>query len=296
MRRKVASKDFNISDLPSNRKEVFFDCIKNRSRYLFYCGLIVFITIIPIIIIYFLKNIYLGALLEELNQGNITNDDYKSGMMTYLLIYDGLIVLSSFIVSLSISGLTRVVRQIAWEEPLFFFKDFGDGIKMNYKHISIHVFVLALIYLVSDISIYIQMRFALLSYIPYGIFYLIAIPMALYNISQTNVYLVSNIKATKNSLLFLLKTVPVCILFSAILALALFVGFIPNIAIKILIYVLLVILLFPLYYLAWFLYSCSIFDKYLNVNYYPEIVDKGIVRKEGYVKLKPTIDITEKEE
>ena len=296
MRRKVASKDFNISDLPSNRKEVFFDCIKNRFRYLFYCGLIVFITIIPIIIIYFLKNIYLGALLEELNQGNITNDDYKSGMMTYLLIYDGLIVLSSFIVSLSISGLTRVVRQIAWEEPLFFFKDFGDGIKMNYKHISIHVFVLALIYLVSDISIYIQMRFALLSYIPYGIFYLIAIPMALYNISQTNVYLVSNIKATKNSLLFLLKTVPVCILFSAILALALFVGFIPNIAIKILIYVLLVILLFPLYYLAWFLYSCSIFDKYLNVNYYPEIVDKGIVRKEGYVKLKPTIDITEKEE
>ena len=296
MKRKVASKDFNISDLPSNRKEVFFDCIKNRYRYLFYCGLIVFITIIPIIIIYFLKNIYLGALLEELNQGNITNDDYKSGMMTYLLIYDGLIVLSSFIVSLSISGLTRVVRQIAWEEPLFFFKDFGDGIKMNYKHISIHLFVLALIYMVSDISIYIQMRFALLSYIPYGIFYLIAIPMSLYNISQTNVYLISNIKATKNSILFLFKSVPVCILFSAILALALFVGFIPNIAIKILVYILLVILLFPLYYLAWFLYSCSIFDKYLNVNYYPEIVDKGIVRKEGYEKLKPTIDITEKEE
>ena len=296
MKRKVASKDFNISDLPSNRKEVFFDCIKNRFRYLFYSGLIVFISIIPIIIIYFLKSIYLGALFEEFNQGNITNDDYKTGTMTYLLIYDGLIVLSSFIVSLSICGLTRVIRQIAWEEPLFFFKDFTDGIKMNYKHISIHLFVLSLIYLISDVSLYIQMRFQILSYIPYGIFFLVAIPMTLYNVSQTNIYIISNIKATKNSMLFLLKSVPVCILFSAIIALVIFVGFIPNITIKILVYILLVMLLFPIYYLAWFLYSCSVFDKYLNVNYYPEIVDKGIVRKEGYKKLEPTINIENIEE
>ncbi len=296
MKRKVASKDFNMSDLPSNRKEVFFDCIKNRFRYLFYSGLLLFVAVIPIIIIYFLKSVNLGALFGELNEGNISSEEYRSISFTYLLIYDGIIVLSSFIASLSICGLTRVVRQIAWEEPLFFIKDFTDGIKMNYKHISIQLFVFSLIYMISDISLFIQMRFAILSYIPFGIFFLVVLPITLYNLSQTNIYIMSNIKMTKNSALFYLKSVPVCVLFSLVILMFSLIDFIPNIAIKLLIFALLIMLFFPLYYLAWFLYSSSIFDKYLNINFYPEIVDKGIVRKEGYKKLEPTINLENKDE
>lgn len=296
MKRKVASKDFNMSDLPSDRKEVFFDCIKNRYRYLFFSGLILFLTAIPIIIIYFLKSIYLGALVEELNAETISTEDYSAATLRYVLLYDGLTVVASFILSLGICGMTRVIRQIAWQEPLFFLKDFTDGIKMNYKNISIHMFVFAVIYMLSDVALYAQMGYVILSYIPFGIFLTVVLPMALYNISQTNIYVINNLKSTKNSALFLIKTMPVCLLFSIIIALVLLFSFIPNFTIKLLIYILLLILAFPLYYLAWFLYSCSIFDKYLNVNYYPEIVDKGIVRKEGYKKLEPTIQITEKEE
>ena len=261
-----------------------------------YSGLILFLTAIPIIIVYFLKSLYLGALVEELNAGSISTDEYSALTLRYVLIYDGLTILSSFILSLGICGMTRVIRQIAWEEPLFFLKDFIDGIKMNYKNIVVHMFVLAVIYTLSDVALYVQMGYAIISYIPMGIFLSVVIPLALYNISQTNIYIITNFKATKNSALFLVKSIPVCLLFSIILASVLLLGFIPNFTIKLLIYILLLILAFPLYYLAWFLYSCSLFDKYINVNYYPEIVDKGIVRKEGYKKLEPTIDITNKEE
>ena len=230
------------------------------------------------------------------NASSITEAEYINASILYAFIYDSLIVVSSLIFSIGICGMTRVIRQIAWQEPLFFFKDFTDGIKMNYKNISIHMFVFAVIYMLSDVALYAQMGYVILSYIPFGILLTVVLPMALYNISQTNIYVINNLKSTKNSALFLIKTMPVCLLFSIIIALVLLFSFIPNFTIKLLIYILLLILAFPLYYLAWFLYSCSIFDKYLNINYYPEIVDKGIVRKEGYKKLEPTIQITEKEE
>ena len=104
--------------------------------------------------------------------------------------------------------------------------------------------------------------------------------ITLYNIAQVNIYNMNIIKSTKNSLLFLFKTVPVCILFSLIFVLVMLVSLIPNITIRILIYIFVIVFAFPIYYLAWFLYSSSQFDKYINAEYYPDIVDKGIVRKE----------------
>ena len=116
-------------------------------------------------------------------------------------------------------------------------------------------------------------------YIPLVIFIFIVFPISLYSVAQNNIYNMSNIKVTTNSLLFFFKSVPVCILFSLTISLSLLIGFIPNFTIRLLIYVLLIIFAFPLYYLAWFLYSSSMFDKYLNINYYPELIDKGITRR-----------------
>lgn len=281
MKRKIASKDFSISDLPSNRKEVFSDCLKNRYKYLMACGMAVFLTSIPLLLVCFLKSFYLLALLEELNNEIISNEDYYSATMMYTLLFDGLIVVSTLIVALGISGATRVIRQIGWEEPLFFGKDFADGIKMNYKYIVVHLLVLALMYLIADLSLQAELQFSLFRYIPIAIFLFIIIPLSLYNISQTNIYKMTNLSATKNSLLFLLKSVPACVVFSLVIILVMLINFIPNFVIKFLLYVLILIFLFPIYYLAWFLYSCSMFDKYINVNSYPELVDKGITRKEN---------------
>ena len=279
MKNKVASKDFKISDLPSNRKEVFFDCFKNRYKYLMYCGFIILFCAIPFLIICFLKSFYLSALVKELEASNITEQDYNLASLRYALIYNGFIVVSSLLISIGISGATRVIRQIGWEEPVFFTRDFIDGIKMNYKQIFVHVFLLSLIYMISDLFLYINIPYMIFRYIPLVIFIFIVFPISLYSVAQNNIYNMSNIKVTTNSLLFFFKSVPVCILFSLTISLSLLIGFIPNFTIRLLIYVLLIIFAFPLYYLAWFLHSSSMFDKYLNINYYPELMDKGITRR-----------------
>lgn len=283
MKRKVAMKDFNMSDLPSNRKEVFFDCIKNRYKYLLFSGFILFLTMIPFFVVIFLKTIYMGALVEDYVSGALTDEEYSAAALTYISIFDLSIIASTLIISIGICGLSRVVRQIGWIEPLFFLKDYGDGIKLNYKHIFGHMLALSIIYMLSDIALHTNIRFEFLKYIPIAIFMFIAIPIALYNVAQINIYDISDLKATKNSALFLLKSVPVCVLFTLIISSVIFIGFINDITIRLMIYILLVILLFPIYYLAWFLYSSYVFDKFININSYPEIVDKGIVRKENKV-------------
>lgn len=280
MKQKAATKDFNIADLPSNRKEVFFDCLKNRYKYFMYCGFVIFLCTIPLLIIYFLKTLDLGSLLIQLNDERITVAEYNMAKLSHTLIFDGLIILSSLIISIAISGITRVIRQIGWEEPIFFLRDFGDGIKMNYKYIFVHLFILSIIYLIADLSLNIKTGLVLFQYIPIVIFIFIAIPTCLFSIAQTNIYNISLFKSIGNSLLFMFKALPGCIIFSLIISLIAFIRYIPNIMILLMILSLLIIFVFPLYYFGWFLYSSYIFDKFFNIDFYPELIDKGINRKE----------------
>ena len=279
MKKRMASKDFNISDLPSNRKEVFFDCLKNRYKYLLFSGLILFLTIIPLIVIYFLKSIYLGILVENFRNGAMSENEYSQATLIQVLMFDSFVILSSFIASIGISGATRVIRQVGWIEPVFFFKDFSDGIKMNYKYISFHLFILSTIYMISDLSTYSDLGIMFINYIPMGIFIFVAIPMVLYNIAEANIYNISLLESLKNSFLFLIRSVHISLLFSLGILGVMLLRLIPNIIIVMMIYIILVIFVLPIYYLLWFLYSSYMFDKFININNYPEIVDKGITRK-----------------
>ncbi len=279
MRRKEAKVDFLSSDLPSNRKEVFFDCLKNRYGYLINCGIIMFLFSIPLFVLFFIKSIYLGALNQELNNGTIMLSDYNAATFRYIFIYDMLVILSSFILSIGLSGVIRIIRQISWIEPLFFLKDFTDGIKMNYKHISIHLFIISLLYMISDLTMHAPIDYNILKYIPALITIFIILPVIMYNIVQTSIYNMTLIEENKNSMLLFFKSVPVCVIFSVIISITLLLNLINNYTIKSLIFVLFLIILFPVFYISWFLYSSSVLDKYINNEYYPDIVDKGIVRK-----------------
>lgn len=278
---KKAQRDFTENDLPSNRKEVFFDIFKNRFRYLIRCGLFLFLTAIPFLIICLFKTYSLAGILSDYTANMMSQTEYETAIQTYSFIFDLLIVLSSFILSIGISGMSRVIRQLAYLEPLFFGKDFGDGIKMNYKQICVHVMLLTIIYMLSDISSKANMNVVVMNYIPMVIFLFIIIPLFLYCLSQTNVYIMPVFKAIKNSMLLLFKSVPVCVLFCLVIFGFTFLNYIPNFNISVIIYVLVIVFIVPMYYLAWFLYSSYVFDKHINKQYYPEIVDKGIVRKEN---------------
>ena len=71
MKNKKATHDFKINDLPQNRKEVFFDCLKMRYGIIFGLGLMCVLFAIPFVICLMLRDISLSSLLAD-----ITNKEY----------------------------------------------------------------------------------------------------------------------------------------------------------------------------------------------------------------------------
>lgn len=65
MRRNKENKDFNISNMPHNRIEVFKDILLNRSSTLFSVGIMLLIFAIPLIAIVFFSLQTLATLLKQ---------------------------------------------------------------------------------------------------------------------------------------------------------------------------------------------------------------------------------------
>ena len=72
---KFAKKDFELKDLPSNRKEVLIDILKVRFDLIIKMGAILFIFLIPLIIFTITKNMSIFTL----------NDNYKNGVIDLTL-------------------------------------------------------------------------------------------------------------------------------------------------------------------------------------------------------------------
>ena len=188
MRKRMADKDFSISDLPSNRKEVFFDCLKVRFNILLRCGMSFFIYCIPLIACLIFKGIYIGDAQRMLANGEMTEETFAVSIRSVTALFDLGIVVSSLILAVSISGISRIIRQLAWEEHVFYKRDFFDGVKKNYKHIFKVVLVFAIIYSLSDMLLVSQISSSLLKILPELIIALLFVPVMLYSISLMNVY------------------------------------------------------------------------------------------------------------
>jgi len=294
MKIKKASNDFKETDLPSNRIEMFKDCLKVRYGELLKTGLVSFIFFVPILLIMLMKTVGLSNILSS---GEGTAEEIAISSYTTVFIFDLLMVIASIVAALGIAGLTRVIRQIAWGEPLFFTKDFFDGIKLNGKFIVGATFFLSFTYAMSDVLMYSPASMpALIKTLPTGALIIMIIPLYLYNLSQVNVYDITLVKGTKNSCILYIKSAPKTLLFVLTIIVISCIKYISYFLISLGILSLLLIAVLPIFYLAWFLFSCTTLDKVININYYPEIVDKGIHRKPGYVQLQPTIPTKSVEE
>jgi len=287
MRIKKASRDFNSNDLPSNRIEVFKDCFKVRFGVIFKSGLLLLVFLLPLIIGGLIKDISILSLGYNYEGGAISKEEYVSYYYVTNNAFLLFTILASIIGALGVAGMTRVIRQVAWEEPVFFQKDFFDGIKMNGGFIVLATLILDITWAISNFVSGSEIEQSFIKALPAGALFAVILPLYLFNLSQVNVYNVKFAKATKNSIIFYIKALPRTVLFLLTIAALLLVTFISNILILYLAIVIIVVLIIPFFYLAWFLHSCRAFDEMININEYPEIVDKGIVRKSDYVRLVP---------
>src|SRR5690554_3337960 len=133
-KKKTASKDFDPSQLPSNRWESFLDVLYYKKGLLFNIGLILLLFALPMIIMSHLQNVTLYEINLLHESSLITSDEAAQQIFEITIFYNILFVLALIIFGIGLSGIVRMLRNIIWQDSVFIWYDFKRGIRENYKH------------------------------------------------------------------------------------------------------------------------------------------------------------------
>ena len=276
MKQKVAKTDFSEQNLPHNRKEVFFDCVKLYWQKLLLLGLIMLACAVPLLTVSAVCDTVQQGLSRQLADGVIDKVAYN-GQAAWLRFAETLIDIPCYvIVCVGLSGMVRVTRQMIWAEPLFFANDFADGIKQNWLTFCLCGF------LVSLLNVYLAFAESsgggLPAYLPLGVVTIVVLPTALWMMAASSVYNIGIGKNITNSFVLYIKTPFVTWLFVALFASVAIPGLIGFVALRCIFLAVFIVVLLPALVMLWQLVCYSYFDKFINKQAYPEIVDKGIWR------------------
>ena len=261
--------------LPRTRKEVFFDLLRNRKMTLFALSCYTFMFFIPLAVdlIYF-NFVESMAISAE-----------KFEYLFSLIFYSMLIMLPCMVIGfIGLAGAFYTAKKLVWQEGVSLASDFFKGIKENWKHALINgaIFGLVLFGLIiggSFMLIYADVH-AVVRGIAIGaliVLFLIFGMVTVLNFTQ-GVYYENSFGVTlKNSFSFLgLLNWKVLVIYllstGVVVTLGLF-NFL-TLVIGLLLFAVLNSVVIVLYTLI----SHSAFDKYINQEHYPDMVNKGLYK------------------
>lgn len=267
-----SNKQFNENDLPSNRKEVFFDVLKLHYFSLIKIGLIILLFALPLFIINFFKD-YSFIVAHETGESNTI----------ILIVLCAVEVLAVLLMSIPAAGLGRIFREYAWLEPVFFTSDFKTSLKDNFKPTFISFVWIALLNLVFN-AVYYLYNSGWVIAIPFGLNIGVFFPLLMHaifiNFTYTNKYW-ANFKV---SCYFYFKHLPstmLCIILICAFKVYDLFQFTNIIAIltKNFVFIIIILFIMPMILLGTQLNELRIFDKHINSVKFPELVNKGIHQK-----------------
>lgn len=282
--RKAASRDFSIYDLPKTRKEQFSDILKHHYFLLLKLGFILLLCAIPLLISMAIKDInYLSIIREKITDAQ----EVYNRKFTSTLIFSICEIVSFIILGIGLSGTNKIVKELIYNQPVFFKEDFKEGIKTNFKSTAVICLVVGIFTAISNIF-YLAMPVDALKYLPFAINYGIIYPICFVSLFLTSVYSNKILVTIKTSLIIYIKFFPVVfgtfILFAGIAM----IKWIP-VSLFYLKYILLIIFIVfhhPVVILGSFLYQMWIYDENINKTQFIEFYKKGLFVPEPKVNEK----------
>ena len=259
--------------LPTTRKEVFFDLLKYRKMNLFALSCYTFMFFIPLAIDLFYFN-YLESMA-------IIAEKYE--YLFSLIFYSMLIMFPCMVIGfIGLAGAFYTAKRMVWQEGISLASDFFKGIKENWKHALINgvIFGLVLFGLViggSYLLIYTPVT-PVVRGIGLGaliLFFLVFGMVISLNFTQCVYYENGYGVTLKNSFSFLGLLnwkILLVFLFSTGVVVTLGLFNLLTLAIGLILFAFTNSVVIILYTLI----SHAAFDKYINKEHYPEMVNKGL--------------------
>ena len=268
---KPAATSYTVSMLPKNRKEVFWDVLRLHWGKFFWMGLLILFCSLPIHLCAILCDIY------------IANADPSQSPETIMQLQNLQALVSiplTTALAFPLAGLLRILRQYAWGENVFFSFDFLKGLRQNWSQTVLTLLVGSSTFSMATISFRTtsgaETNAAFFALIPLVMFLLLIFPLCALMVAAIPVYSNNWIGNLKVALTIYAKA-PIKTL--AVLLgtfLIFFLAFTPNFYFHIFGRITASLFL-PVSLLGWILFCHSRFDRYINVNEHPELVNKGIL-------------------
>lgn len=272
---KCAFQDYTEENLPSTRRDVFKNCYKERFAILLGLGLICLVLVTPFVLVSFLKESYLLDALEKIEQN--AQLDAASVYFGAELVFGMIHIVCYAIFALFFSGVVQVLRQMLWDEPLFFRDDFKNGLKSNAIRFATAALLLAAIKFL--LNLYVA---GVIRYVLNGIFVSFVLPTAAWYALQGVYYKAPTISAIKNAEVLYLKTVPatLLLLLATIVPFWIVNRFVSMLAVRYAAVLALALLYVVPLTMCWMLYACHTFDELVNKEHNPQIYRKGMQPEE----------------
>lgn len=281
---KQAQQDFTFAQLPHNRTEVFVDCYKMRWGTILDIGLIVLLFCLPLLCAEIFADIVGVSIYDRMLKAELTEAEAIASLNSLRVLVSLIDIPCWAFFAVGLAGVTRVIRQLAWGEPIFFFSDFKQGIKeSSLRFVSIFA-ICALLNFVREFCQRWLSDISILSFVPFVLLIFIALPVALWMLSQSTIYKVGFGRSFSNGIAFYGKTILQTLSMVIVACLTWFITLISAFIAKYVVFALVIVLLVPAYLMFWFLFSSSIFDQYINKTNFPDFYDKGVYRLDTPVK------------
>ncbi|MCI2069093.1 MAG: hypothetical protein LKJ88_05910 [Bacilli bacterium] len=276
---KIPAADFSSQDLPHTRWKLFKDVLFHQFGTLVQTSLLNALFALPLITDYLVFSFLIGA--AELNKA--------TSQELFALYFYGCLIgfICLVILVIGLTGGMEIAKKLSYEEGVITTASFFLSLKENWKEGLVMGILFGLIYTLGEIGSVYLLIFAssqpILAGIGIGalIFLVILITIVLHlYLLQTVIYQNKIRYALKNSFIMSFLS----FLFSFLLFL-----FFPGIFIALMainnitayIGMGLFLLFSEIGLLAWAVYGNRVLDKYINTEHYPELVDKGLTKKEG---------------
>ncbi|MBO6280257.1 MAG: hypothetical protein J6M95_01585 [Bacilli bacterium] len=281
MKRKIkfSATDFLELQLPQTRKDQFFFILKNQYWTLFLLGLILMLSLLPIIINVYFKNFFENGFYDLYASGNISKAEYDSAFLYLTIGSSGISTILLSVFAISLSGANRIIKLMVYGEGVVFKEDFKLGIKQNYLNTFLICFFFGII-----LTIVRFLSTFFLEYligIPLYIFLAIVVaPIFIIALIFTSIYEANVFQCINNAAklfvhywwqFILLSIVPL----GSIYALSLLGS---TTYILSLIQIVLAVFVLPIYLLLLYEISNSMFDKYINKDNFEDNYMKGLYK------------------
>ncbi len=269
---KAPQKAFEIEMLPSSRKEQFFDLVKHRFFFFIGIGALLFAFSLFILGGAFFKDMS----LISLNSSTASEEEQNTFSFTIKLISYAIQGFGFPVLGFGLSGILMPLKNLAWNDPVFFKDDFKIGLKENGKAFVGITFLWGLVYFLEMLIGLLFSNLPWFEAILFGINLAFIYPILIASLFLTLYYSNPFMATIQKAAAIYFRHFPLLFLSSLCLLLPFFALYIPIFLVKYGVLILWMVAVFPFGLLFSFELHLHYFDEDVNSSQFPSYYQKGL--------------------